>query len=1007
MKHRLSHLKRCQQYHITKYSRSSSPVNTRSTLRSLHGGDLVQPSPYYDPLRHYENVLIEIPSHFNMPNVGTLYMHSLGATEGISSHTEDQDHNRFSDKEVVVDVDALPKLRSGTAFLEEVKSQDGNGQEGTQNPESLSVGMEQPNAQAPPGGLKRSHSTLSSISSSSSVRRLSIRLSSRTSQSLRHVNSVLSRSNSWRSSILYAKSIATSTNSNPLSDDEFRAWDDWIDESGLLPRIPQPRDYELMSLFDRSCCHFSVESHPLSRCPKCGFAQQHQRARSMLIGDHDKMDTILPLDRFGNTPLHHAAAAGNWKTVLQMTNNIPPSASQNTSGETYLHVFRVDEDKLSKYLFVLETTSRPEFFSIKDFQGRNVAQRFLEWAATWDSQHSIFTDILDVFKSHGLQFVNTSENPEEIGILSSALDTIAEERAEQTSDIFPNNIISPALNKWVYKPDSDPHGGKTQLSSTLANWPTSSRSPGEMKILAQEADINMRDARGYTVLAMAARHGLRDVVLQLLYCGANPNSRSYQGTSVLAHSGANLARAHKIRDDRLYAGILSCIVALTDHGAKPKPSVYDEFGLFIPSHSQPPANISSLDLPATEVPYTPFHHVFWPPLSEEGSSATLSATTEPTIQTLFPAQTSLHASKMRRSTSSVDHPRHITPFNPDEVSFMAPNAENASFLQAQIENVDSNFSAESYEPSDRASIRSESHENEPKVRTMDGFHQVDPASILLSCVVDAQSVARNQDLDCGVSSSCNGHSSSYATSNSSSTLSHYCGAQIQPLQGFTPLLGPHSNTTTIQESSIASEGNIPNETRFSLSRTSGHSQAPNIEPHHSLPTSFNEDTPTDRQTSLTTVQSCSCPVISHREGTRWSGLENPNFRNYKSSDIKFLSWLAHTLKHTSSSIPPDERKTCPLLWCRKQFPDQESMLKHVWECKSLSREVFWCCKCLRPEIFPGSDTSSGWSGRLRLRKALKEKEMEAGIKLYPSCDRQNDRRPTSVEAFGELWGFGR
>jgi hypothetical protein len=52
-------------------------------------------------------------------------------------------------------------------------------------------------------------------------------------------------------------------------------------------------------------------------------------------------------------------------------------------------------------------------------------------------------------------------------------------------------------------------------------------------------------------------------------------------------------------------------------------------------------------------------------------------------------------------------------------------------------------------------------------------------------------------------------------------------------------------------------------------------------------------------------------------------------------------------------------------------------------------------------MFPVSDKSR------KLKKVLKAKEMEVGGKLYPSCDGQNDRRPTSVEGFEELWSFGR
>lgn len=48
-------------------------------------------------------------------------------------------------------------------------------------------------------------------------------------------------------------------------------------------------------------------------------------------------------------------------------------------------------------------------------------------------------------------------------------------------------------------------------------------------------------------------------------------------------------------------------------------------------------------------------------------------------------------------------------------------------------------------------------------------------------------------------------------------------------------------------------------------------------------------------------------------------------------------------------ITEDERKTCPLLWCRTVFKDQESMLQHVWNCQHLSKGLYWCFHCQKPE----------------------------------------------------------
>jgi ankyrin repeat protein len=76
---------------------------------------------------------------------------------------------------------------------------------------------------------------------------------------------------------------------------------------------------------------------------------------------------------------------------------------------------------------------------------------------------------------------------------------------------------------WECNPTGDLHDEENELASALENWNTSPKSPGETRILTQKSNVNLRNREGYTVLATAARHGLRDTILQLLYLGANPN----------------------------------------------------------------------------------------------------------------------------------------------------------------------------------------------------------------------------------------------------------------------------------------------------------------------------------------------------------------------------------------------------------------------------------------------------------------------------------------------------
>ena len=102
-------------------------------------------------------------------------------------------------------------------------------------------------------------------------------------------------------------------------------------------------------------------------------------------------------------------------------------------------------------------------------------------------------------------------------------------------------------------------------------------------------------------------------------------------------------------------------------------------------------------------------------------------------------------------------------------------------------------------------------------------------------------------------------------------------------------------------------------------------------------------------TTVSTIHAC-MPSHCHYHSThanRRSSIRN--FPKHKSSHLPFLAWVAYTRKYDDHSITDDERRTCPLLWCREIFADQEAMLKHVWECEHLSKGLYWCFHCQRPE----------------------------------------------------------
>lgn len=100
--------------------------------------------------------------------------------------------------------------------------------------------------------------------------------------------------------------------------------------------------------------------------------------------------------------------------------------------ETFLHVLRAKGvSQLSQYLQVIIKARKQGYsFSVKDFRGKNVGERFYEWSSRWGSRNSEsdqslsssrwnkfhfkgphtsdLEDILDIFKYQGLQLAKVT-----------------------------------------------------------------------------------------------------------------------------------------------------------------------------------------------------------------------------------------------------------------------------------------------------------------------------------------------------------------------------------------------------------------------------------------------------------------------------------------------------------------------------------------------------------------------------------------------------------------------
>lgn len=99
----------------------------------------------------------------------------------------------------------------------------------------------------------------------------------------------------------------------------------------------------------------------------------------------------------------------------------------------------------------------------------------------------------------------------------------------------------------------------------------------------------MRDRKGDTALAIAARRGFRTIVTLLLKKGSNANCRNYRRVGLLRQTMKSMREAWG--NDRLWAMIYSCHIALIDAGATSDPTDEDEW--MLPRPKKPSAKSSS------------------------------------------------------------------------------------------------------------------------------------------------------------------------------------------------------------------------------------------------------------------------------------------------------------------------------------------------------------------------------------------------------------------------------
>jgi hypothetical protein len=166
----------------------------------------------------------------------------------------------------------------------------------------------------------------------------------------------------------------------------------------------------------------------------------------------------------------------------------------------------------------------------------------------------------------------------------SALPIFSDQEASSPM-IWINKIKQEKLVTWI---DVD---GNTPLHALLKIWP---RRCGELQLsnlvselLAEGADIHMRDRDGSTPLRVAAIRDRRPSVQILLDVGSGIHCRNFLGRGILAQCYNARQKAKREENEELYAMILSCSTLLVDAHAKERPSGMDEWLLSTTSRDTP------------------------------------------------------------------------------------------------------------------------------------------------------------------------------------------------------------------------------------------------------------------------------------------------------------------------------------------------------------------------------------------------------------------------------------
>ena len=253
-----------------------------------------------------------------------------------------------------------------------------------------------------------------------------------------HINTVLSSTQSRRSSVGSLTSLASSWkpgkisitqedsmwsdpvfNSDPkglefgtqeffswLSKGEECVWKELVDETQVEQKpafnscgslIPT---YEDISLTNRRCCAMPDVGDVNFCCNKCGFTQTHHFAKVSLGRVLRNLELVNQSDHFGNISLHCAVADGlNFTGIRYLIESGAKVQAVNSFGETFMHLIQfIPPGSEREYIDMLKLLQSLNFpFSQRDFHGRTILHK-LEIADFDADDIEVLGEIFDVFK---------------------------------------------------------------------------------------------------------------------------------------------------------------------------------------------------------------------------------------------------------------------------------------------------------------------------------------------------------------------------------------------------------------------------------------------------------------------------------------------------------------------------------------------------------------------------------------------------------------------------------